>query len=338
VGVVVSSDLRTALGTLRGFLIDPFLVALLAVRHLRAYDYPRLVAGLIVSATLVSTVSLTAAWLGLPWAVAADGRLLGLFGIEVNASPNYLAMWVAPAVAAGLAWLMIPPWYPKRWQALLAAATVLNLVAVLQTDSRAALATAILGGLIAAAVYYRSTLMTIPFAQAGAWAILGGLILFGATVVQPDFSLTPEAGGRITTSTNIRWEIWRTTGELIRQHPIEGLGLGDYQREFGALTAGRVNYPEFITPRALTPHNLWLNAWVQIGLIGLIGFIGLIGLAVRSYLRAEPSIAATLGLALLTTILLHGLVDTPAWKNDLAVLFWLALAGAALVRAARSDD
>lgn len=324
IGVAVSDDPRTALGLAKGFIVDPLLVAWLVTVFFGPDDLDWVFAGYLASAAMVSSLSLMAAGTGQPWAVTADGRWLGLYGLEANASANYLAMWVAPAVAVGIAWLSIPAWRSQRWRVLLTVVTIFNLIALVQTESRAALATALLGGLIAIGVYYRARIRAWPFGQAANWIVLGALILFGVSVVQPDFSLSPDTGGRITSSNNIRWEIWRTTGELIRQSPVIGLGLGDYQRDFGRLTERRVNYPEFITPRALTPHNLWLNAWVNLGLPGMLGLTLLSILALRAYLRVEPSLPATLGLALLVTILLHGLVDTPGWKNDLSVLLWLA--------------
>ncbi len=344
IGVVVSSDLRTALGEAKGFVIDPILIALLVLGTIDRDDIPKLMRGYLVSATLVSLVSLVAQWLDLGWAVAGDGRLLGIYGLEMDASPNYLAFWIAPAVAIGIAWLSTPPWrrpegtlpggHPKRWQYLMALATVVNVLALTGSASRAALAGAIVAGVLGIAAYYRSTLLELPYAQAIGWVLTIALIGFGAAVVQPDFAQDVSDGGRISSSNNIRWEIWHTTGALLTESPgpfLLGLGVGNYQHDFGSQTVHRVNYPEFITPLALTPHNLWLNAWVNLGLLGFVGITLLTLIALRTLWFHPTSIEGSLVTALVLTILLQGLVDTPNWKNDTAALFWLGLACTALL-------
>jgi hypothetical protein len=61
-------------------------------------------------------------------------------------------------------------------------------------------------------------------------------------------------------------------------------------------------------------------------LIGLLSVIWLAAVAVRRawLLRVDP--LAWVTLAVLASILVHGLVDTPVWKNDLFVIFWLVVA------------
>jgi len=171
-------------------------------------------------------------------------------------------------------------------------------------------------------------LAQLPYANGIGWLALIGLVALGVAFVQPDFSLSPGEGGRITASNNIRFEIWKTTNELVTQgsNPVAGVGLGDYQAKFTQLTAHRVNYPEFISPWAVTPHNLWLNAWVNQGLLGLLGIVGLTVMAIKLLWKSEPTVAATLVAAGVFAMFIQGLVDTPNWKNDTAVLFWVLLA------------
>ena len=103
-----------------------------------------------------------------------------------------------------------------------------------------------------------------------------------------------------------------------------------YQQAFGALTAGRVNYDEFITPNARTPHNLLLATWLETGLLGLVGLMAALVLVGTGLVRAlresqtRPIAAVLVGSWFV--ILAQGLVDTPVWKNDLFVLFWLLVA------------
>jgi O-antigen ligase len=82
------------------------------------------------------------------------------------------------------------------------------------------------------------------------------------------------------------------------------------------------------------PHSIVLNFWSELGLLGVIGFFWIIVMffifGIRAYRIArraqDPFAYAILGLmtALLATIV-HGLVDVPYFKNDLAVLFWIMM-------------
>jgi O-antigen ligase len=87
------------------------------------------------------------------------------------------------------------------------------------------------------------------------------------------------------------------------------------------------------------PHNIILNFWSELGLLGLLTFIWLVGrfyyLGFR-YLKQESQesrvksqestrIILITSLTAMTTIIVHGLVDVPFFKNDLAIIFWLPI-------------
>ena len=96
----------------------------------------------------------------------------------------------------------------------------------------------------------------------------------------------------------------------------------------------------------LYPHNIFLNFWTEIGLFGMILFVWIIGkffvIGIRNYEfppKADQPLAEgimnkelknrylTLGLiGAMVVIVVHGLVDVPYFKNDLAVMFWLLVA------------
>jgi len=80
-------------------------------------------------------------------------------------------------------------------------------------------------------------------------------------------------------------------------------------------------YPEWAVPQ---PHNIFLAFWLQTGLIGLVGFIWLIIIII--FLNYKPKILSFILLYAIIYILIHGLVDTTYWKNDLSVIFWVIIA------------
>jgi hypothetical protein len=61
---------------------------------------------------------------------------------------------------------------------------------------------------------------------------------------------------------------------------------------------------------------------------GLLGLIGLLWLIINAIKKGIQNLDAqkTIVLAGLATIIIFGFVDTPYFKNDLSVLFWLVIA------------
>ena len=79
------------------------------------------------------------------------------------------------------------------------------------------------------------------------------------------------------------------------------------------------------------PHTIVLNFWSELGLAGLALFIVIVWQFFRTLRKAcydDPSRHAfTVALsAAMIVMLVHGLVDVPYFKNDLAMLFWLLVA------------
>jgi len=109
----------------------------------------------------------------------------------------------------------------------------------------------------------------------------------------------------------VRLVMWDEASAMLRDHPILGAGLGAY--------------PDVIVPYHGAewmeifqyPHNIILNFWSEIGLLGLVAFAWIL---IRWY-RASPVLA----LPVIAAILIHGLVDVPYFKNDLAILFWMLI-------------
>jgi putative inorganic carbon (HCO3(-)) transporter len=125
-----------------------------------------------------------------------------------------------------------------------------------------------------------------------------------------------------------RLMVWDSAVKIIKNNLIFGIGPGlfqnyylEYQKYFN------IPYLEWAVPQ---PHNLFLAWWLQAGIFGLFGFIWLIFLFFNNLWQffkktKQPLIIISL-MAVMIYILVHGLVDTTFWKNDLALLFWLTTA------------
>jgi O-antigen ligase len=118
-----------------------------------------------------------------------------------------------------------------------------------------------------------------------------------------------------------RFSLWQTGWKGIKESPITGLGLIGFSRQWETLNID----PGLATATHNFPHNIFLDLWVETGIVGLIGFIGLISLYTYRGLKNRQNILA-LGTSLfLIALVFSGLVDNPYFKNDLALVFWLIL-------------
>jgi O-antigen ligase len=110
---------------------------------------------------------------------------------------------------------------------------------------------------------------------------------------------------------------------MIKEHPITGLGLGSFSRNYLAY-ASRLYSPPLET-MILHPHNLFFQLAVSLGLLGAIGFVLIVIQWWHQLVRIPaPHIKASLAAGMIA-ILLHGLIDTTYFKNDLAAIFWFLI-------------
>ena len=122
-----------------------------------------------------------------------------------------------------------------------------------------------------------------------------------------------------------RMMIWKVALKIGAEHPFFGIGPGNFQTVY---LAYQIHYPPYLEWAVPQPHNIFLAFWLQTGIIGLGGFIVLLFLWARPlikgfYINKNPASAGVLGV--MFYMLFHGLIDTPYWKNDLAIIFWLVI-------------
>jgi len=133
-------------------------------------------------------------------------------------------------------------------------------------------------------------------------------------------------------SGSIRLTQWEETFHLLKDHSLVGAGLAGYPTAL--IPYHTHDYIEIFQ----YPHNLLLNAWVELGILGVILSGYLVYLLVRSVPRIRHSWINLLGLTVFFEMLIHGLVDVPYFKNDLSVLVWIFLALLLFSYDSRSPD
>lgn len=120
--------------------------------------------------------------------------------------------------------------------------------------------------------------------------------------------------------------VWQSAILIIKDNPIFGIGPGMFQEYY-------LNYQRYFSPylewAVPQPHNLFLAFWLQTGIIGMAGFLFLIfwffGHGFTLILRRIHADIVLALMSIMVYTLIHGLLDTTYWKNDLSVIFWLII-------------
>ena len=118
-----------------------------------------------------------------------------------------------------------------------------------------------------------------------------------------------------------RIKLYKGTWEIIKENPMIGVGLYGFREAYAEIR-------ESSTDEVLNyPHNFFLNFWVETGLLGVLSvvliLVWIFWKGIKLY--KENSETQPLILALFAGIIVlfvHGQVDAPFFKNDLAILFW----------------
>lgn len=138
-----------------------------------------------------------------------------------------------------------------------------------------------------------------------------------------------------------RGEIWKTALYLLKdpKNLIFGVGFGQFQTHyFGAVVTVLGHQPlDFFV---LQPHNIFLLFTLNYGLLGLV-FITLLLFKtlqrINNLQKAQSSEIQTISLFILLYFFIHGLIDTPIFKNDLLSLF-IIFAEIALIQQNKLKD
>lgn len=157
----------------------------------------------------------------------------------------------------------------------------------------------------------------------------------GAAVAAVALLLLPLLGTeRITSTLNaqegttfLRMKLWQGALNMIRDHPLLGVGLDNFLYQYRTRYILPSAWPE---PELSHPHNIILDWWTRLGVGGMVAFLWLEiaffkkGLALYRRLEGEAAQALVLGLmGSMVSGLVHGLIDNSFFLVDLAFVFFL---------------
>lgn len=325
--LIFSGSLLTRLGLLKSFIIFPILFTLLLSLFVRAQEHQRLVIYLwwlgIVAAALASL------WLYLDGTLTYDGRLASLY-----ASPNYLAMLLAPGVLISW-WLLDEDCSWGRTFVLVGAAVLI--IALIFTRSYAViLATLVLS------IPFLTPLIRKPFVH---WkkffVMLLGIVLiswWGSIEISTEkFHALFDFAGRSSVASRLM--IWEAAIKISHDTWPWGIGLGRFQEVYLAYQPYFPPYLEWAVPE---PHNLFLSIFLSTSFLGFAGFLTGSIIVGSRLLQAfnQPEVytkkTAKLLMSLMGWFWLVGIVDTPFFRNDLAFVWWGVL-GLSLALTSRQE-
>jgi len=296
-----STDIFISAGIWKGWFLAPILFFLVVINSLKNRDQVR---NIIVTLTFSGLiVALIALYYWLNGNLTYDGRLKGFY-----LSANFLAMYLSPILVLSLYLYHLAK--KRILKILLFIVYGLLFIAIYLTYSYGALL-----GLLGAFIFL---FLTQARKKKFLSLILLLLVVFAFALQSGGYKFRGFADFSYP-SIESRLVIWKSTWEIIKDHPLVGVGPGMFQKYYLEYQPRFELYPEWAVPQ---PHNLFLAFWLQTGLLGLIGFIWLLA---AFFKKNKPNFLGLVLTAAIIYILIHGLIDTPYWKNDLALIFWLII-------------
>jgi O-antigen ligase len=312
ISTVINGNYQQGVGIIKGWFLLPFLFGLCINKFLPEEKKLNIFLCFYFSAFFVSCVSLVYFFFG---KITYDGRLQAFFN-----SPNYLAMYLAPAIIIGAILLkkrkseVINLFLGfKLTKRLLSVSLLIIVVCLFLTYSLSAwisLAVVLWGMLYFPKINLKTTILS-------AIAFLVMLL-----IVQTNFTKINNLGVSDSRSSfSSRIMIWKSAEKMLEDSWILGIGPGNFQEKY---LLYQKYFPPYLEWAAPHPHNLFLAFWLYGGILSFFGFLFLILFWIKDILsKKQKDDIFFIALGIMTYILVHGVVDTTYFKNDLAVVFWV---------------
>ncbi len=311
-GILMDSQ-KAALGVWKGWVVAPMLYFFAFTQIVDSSEkLKKLLLNFVYSGAIVSVLAYV-------WGIAGEGftydfRLSGFFE-----SANYLSLYLGPALLLGVYYLLHGDILNKREELYNIASVTAMVHALFLTQSYAAIIS-VFGAfglyILVLLVRYKIGLKKLALTFVGLIIVFG--VIAGSQWNSRKFQQFMDFENR--SSSTVRLEIYEVSAGLIGDYPLTGVGPGLFQSYY------QTKGPDILESVPMEwniphPHNVFLAFWLNAGILGLLALMGI--LAIAHFRLTYPIIA-------LWGIVIHGLFDTPFWKNDLAMIFWLVV-GAILI-------
>lgn len=273
--------------------------------------------------------------------VNPEEQLTRIFGTLKPYNPNLLAGFLIPCVAAGVG-LGFKYLFQRRWlwSVLLFLCTMPTLMALVLTGSRggylAILAMSVMTFLYLGHLLWHEPELKTRYKLKALWllVLLGtivaaiGALFFVAPIRSRFLSIFAM---REDSSNSYRLNVWMRVIEMIKDNWLLGIGPGNdtFKQVYGLYMIPGYN--------ALSAYCIFLEMWVEQGIVGLLLFLllvitGLMRMVLAFYSGLSLEEKVTIGF-LMTGVLgsvVYGLFDTIWYRPSVNLLFWLFVAGMAV--------
>ncbi|MEK7648770.1 MAG: O-antigen ligase family protein [Patescibacteria group bacterium] len=310
VSVVVSPDMRAALGIWRAYILEPLLFFIIIISVITTpQQIRRMVVVCGIGAVIIALVSIAQVLTGYgipePW--AAERRATSFFPY-----PNAVGLYLAPLIPLVVALAAGRGRITQKAALGVVGILLVGIAAAQTTGALVALAvTGVIGGVLWSKTSRQWVLRVI---------VVGALIATITPVVRDQLVKKLSFN---TWSGTVRQIMWGETLPMLRDHWFTGAGLAGYQKAFEPYHKAKA------IEIFLYPHSIVLNFWSELGLYGLISVVFLVAVyfVLLVFARSRENRALVYGLGgAMIVILVHGSVDVPYFKNDLAIMWWMFFA------------
>jgi O-antigen ligase len=315
-----SEQAPQAMTELRVMMLEPFLFYLMFRLNVRdKQSIIRIVDAMLVAGFVVAVIGLWLFILG-DAVITAEGGALRL--ASVYGSPNNVALFLGRCIPFTLAYLILSGDRVRQFAAGISFAVML--LAVLLTQS--------VGGLLLGVPASIATVFVLIWQRRAGLAIAG--LAAGILAISPLLFQSARFTRLLDFSqgTNFfRIRVWQSAINMIRDHPLTGVGLDQFLYAF----RGRYIMPDaWQEPNLSHPHNIVLDFWTRLGVLGVVSFLWLqvfFWKAMCSIFRRfrgndRMLFALSVGtIGSMINLLSHGLVDNSVYVHDLCYVYVLLL-------------
>jgi O-antigen ligase len=311
-----NEDVWKSLGIIKSYFLVPAVLALIAADTIKKEKIANVFKAYFFSAWGVAMVALIYLFLG---KITYDGRLTAIFN-----SPNYLAMYLAPAIIIALAQISSPrSLFCRQTERVF----IFNLKIIaysisLLTITASFYFTYSYAAWLAVIFSVLCVFLIQKIISPNKWlviVIISVMLLFSQ--IQNE-KLNNLISLNSRSSAISRGMIWKVSIKILETHWFLGIGPGNFQKTYLEYQKYFPPYLEWAVPH---PHNLYLAFWLSGGIFSLIGFLSLLFFWFKDIFSRQDKIFFHMAAAgIMVYILIHGFLDTTYFKNDLAVVFWLS--------------
>jgi len=347
ISVFVSPARRAALGALKAYLLEPILIYFVIRSVARTREaLLSLLASLLFSGLWLSILTVLQGFLGMavfnPYELAL-GRPTAVYN-----TANALGLYLGPLLLVSLS-LLVGVYRRKfktgrktfLWELFLVLG--LGTVSLWLSKSTGALLGFLAGILVVVTLTYslwwgregvgssaspeRGSVRLskiLPLAPAVAAFLALVFIFLAVPQLAPESTSPPRRVSNNTTV--IRFCLWEGTRNMLLEKPLFGTGLAGFKliyKDYRTCDDELLEYP----------HDLFLNFWSELGLLGLLSFLWIcarwVALSLKLLQSGGSGYRGVVGCSILAVLaywFVHGAVDVPYFKNDLALEFWILLA------------